>query len=240
MDFNNYILVKCFESLEYQQNFNSGKLYLNCTANYWKLENEFQQNREGEVLRIDSNENCDYELNIGNQVIDFAKLNYRLDGYLMCFYLLPKSAVSIDVKNQSITISDDEKEKIDTFLKGYLLELQKNNLDMDKAYVTFYDAASFCKLIEKEMSEKSYGVSYGVVRYEDIKQEDKLRLMTSNEWYKIVFIRPKKYEYQRELRFFFTPKLKIDESFKEHIEECVTGIDKTILGGFNYSIQQNM
>lgn len=236
MNLNNYILVKCFASLEYQQDFNNGELYMNNTAYYWNLENEFQQDREGEVLRIDNNENCDYEFGIGNQVIDFVKLNYRLDGYLMCFYLLSKSSVSLDRKNQSITIADDEKENFNTFLRTYLLELQKDNSNIDKAYVTFYEATSFCELIKKEMTEKSYGISYGTVSYKDITQEDKFKLMANNEWYKIAFIKPKKYEYQREFRFFFTPNLTINESFKEYIKECVKDVDKTILGVFNYSV----
>lgn len=47
MDLNNYILVKCFETQEYMQQFNRVKLYTNSTQHYWKFENIFQQDKEG-------------------------------------------------------------------------------------------------------------------------------------------------------------------------------------------------
>ena len=52
MNLRDYFFVKCFETANYRESFNDGtNIYINSTAHFWKLENAFQQDFEGMILK---------------------------------------------------------------------------------------------------------------------------------------------------------------------------------------------
>lgn len=236
MDLNDYILVKCFENQEYEQQFNSGKLYINGTGYYWNLENTFQQDKEGEVLFIGESNSQDYNLTVDGENIDFKVLSARLDGYISCFYLLPKRVLKIDASHRIDIIDDKEKTDFEYFIKRYFKELQKDKPSIEKAYVSFYDARLLCNLIKKEMEMRNFNVSYRKVIYKNLTQSDKDQLFREKNEYMIIFTKPESYKYQKEFRIFINPKSPKSFEYKDHLEENIMDIDKTILLSFNYLI----
>ena len=106
-----YYLLKCFETSEYRRDFLSGEnIYLNSTAHFWSIENAFQQDLEGlvasgsngyllltkpgfeEVVKRASsvNEVLETVNGFGKIIGEGVDFSFRIDGYICCFYLLPK------------------------------------------------------------------------------------------------------------------------------------------------------
>lgn len=249
LNVNDYLLVKAFESAEYRAQFNSGSIYLNSSAKFWELENAFQQDREGEIFRqeeigylMEANEDfpkilekaatldgvlkCMKEENAGEIIAKTENFSMKLEGYLCCFYLLPKSAVS-SAQNTFTINSEQEHYEIREFLNRYLNEAFSNDF-----YVSIYDAVAFCNVFFKGMNEKGYKINYGKVKYEDIGEAIKIDCYRNGDLNSIIFTKPTKYSYQKEFRIYIT---KPNESVKDHIIERGFDIESCRVCSFDYA-----
>jgi len=247
MNLNDYYLVKAFSKPEYMNDFNSGNIYLNSTNYFWNLENAFQQDKEGLVFQqsgkgflikakegfekiIKSSSSLEEVLdraekaNVGKVVCETSEFSFRVNGYICCFYLLPKSDVIIKENIMSIT-SEIAREDIAFFLENYLNESTTNDF-----YVSIYDAVVFYNIFAEEMKKKGYGLTYGIVKYKDIDEAQKIEWFQENNK-SILFTKPTRYSYQKEFRLFIdTP----NEQVKEHILLDKIEIYKSLLYSFCY------
>ena len=126
------------------EDFNKGTVYLNNTLYFWNSENKFQQDHEGSVFEqrgrgfllktnkdfpnilaksssLDEVLQYVHEENCGEIIGETTDFNIRLEGYLCCFYLLPKKEVSFTQSSMSIT-NKKEQEDLSVFLEKYLDE----------------------------------------------------------------------------------------------------------------------
>ena len=249
MNLNDYLLVKTFKSAERRNQFNNGDIFLSSTAGFWKLENAFQQDKEGGVFQqkgkgflLKTNDSFPEILaksaslddilkymdaeKAGEVLAETADCSLRLEGYLCCFYLLPKSAISFTQSTLSIT-SEQERKDITEFLNRYLSESQTHDF-----YVSIYDATIFCSIFFKAMNEKGYKIAYGQVEYKDIDEATKIGLYQKGDGYSILFTKPTKYSYQKEFRIFLS---KPNEPIKDHVTENGIDIEKSRFGSFDYA-----
>lgn len=247
MNLNDYYLVKAFGKSEYMKDFNSGNIYLNSTSYFWNLENTFQQDKEGLVFQqsgkgfllkaregfeeILKNVSSSEELvekaekeNIGEVVCETLNGSFRLEGYICCFYLLPKNDAIVK-KNTMFITNEIAREDFIYFLEKYIDESTTNEF-----YVSVYDALVFYNIFAEEMKKKGYGLTYGMVKYMDINETQKIELFQKN--YKLIlFTKPTGYSYQKEFRMFIdTP----NEQVKEHILLDKIEINKSLLYSFGY------
>lgn len=250
MNLNDYYLVKVFGKPEYMKDFNSGNIYLNSTSYFWELENTFQQDKEGlvfqqpynkkgvflsakegfeeivknsfsleEIIKKSEEKNCD------KVICETLNFSFRLEGYICCFYLLPKNDVTIKENRMFIT-SETAQKDIDVFLKKYLNEAKTKEI-----YVSIYNAVNFYNIFAENMKKRGYGLTYGIVKYKDIDERQKIELFQQN--YKLIlFTKPTQYSYQKEFRLFInTP----NEQIKKHILLDKIDIHKSLLGSFCYA-----
>ncbi|MBR0529686.1 MAG: hypothetical protein IJJ76_07995 [Ruminococcus sp.] len=249
MNLNDYLLLKVFKSAERRDQFNKGDVYLSSTSNFWKLENSFQQDKEGGIFEQEGKgfllkTNPDFpkilakstslddvlrylsEENAGEVIAETADCSLRFEGYLCCFYLLSKKAISFTSNTLSIT-SDQERKDITLFLNKYLEDAPNHDF-----YVSIYDAVTFCKVFCKIMSDRGYSVSYGQVNYEDIDEPTRISRYQNGDGYTILFTKPTKYSYQKEFRIVVT---KSNEPIKDHITESGIDIESCRFGSFDYA-----
>lgn len=249
MNLNDYFLVKAFSNREYMESFNSGSIYLKSTSYFWKLENTFQQDKEGlvyqqsdkgyllktkpgfekiivEVSSFNDLMNRVEKENFGQVICETSDFSVRLDGYICCFYLLPKKDVAFDKNILSIT-NETAREDIAFFLEKYLDEPTTNDF-----YVSIYDGVTFCNIFFERMEKIGFQVTYGMVKYNDIDEMQRIRLFQDKNYPTIVFTKPTRYSYQKEFRIFLH---NANEQIKEHIvvDKCEVG--NSLLGSFCYN-----
>lgn len=251
MKLNDFYLVKCFETAEYRDSFNDGSnIYINSTRHFWNLENTFQKDREGLLFQqtgkgyiikakpgfekiVEESSSSEeikrraVEEGVGEVVCGITDTSARLEGYICCFYLLPKSEVSFTGTTLSI-LSEDERKDIAYFLEKYLEETDNKDF-----YVSIYDANIFCKVFCSGMLQKGYGVTVGIVDYKDVDISQRIKWWQEGNYNSIVFTKPTDYRYQKEFRIFLT---KEEEHPGEHISENGIEIYKSILGSFDYTM----
>lgn len=249
MNLNEYLLVKAFECAEYRDQFNKGDIYLKSVSYYWNSENAFQQDKEGSIFQqegrgylIRANDDFKAILDKSSSLDDIIRhmdsekageiisetkdFFIRLDGYLCCFYLLPKSVVSFTSNTLSIR-SEHERNNLAEFLNRYGSESRTHDF-----YVSIYDAFTLCNVFIKGMSDKGYNAAYSQVSYKDIDMATKIALFQKGDYNSIIFTKPTKYSYQKEFRFFIS---KPNEPIKEHITVGSIDIEKSRFGSFDYA-----
>jgi len=250
MNLNDYYLVRAFSCFEYREGFNTGNnVYLRSASSLWERENAFQQDKEGMVFEQSGKgfliaakpefknivlESSSVEEilqraakeNMGQVLCETSNFNFKLDGYLCCFYLLPKSNVKFTQTTLSITTEEARKD-IAFFLEQYL-----NESDTHDFYVSIYDAVTFCNIFLRGMYDKGYQFSYGSVKYKDIDMMERIRLFQNGDYNSIIFTKSTKYSYQKEFRIFLA---KPNEQIQDHISESGIDIFNSILGSFCYN-----
>lgn len=249
IDLRDYLLVRAFKCAKYREDFNNGDIFINNATNYWNLENEFQQDKEGCVFSQSGKgflikTNSEFknalhgfskynavltylkEKNAGEILAETKNFSIGLDGYLCCFYLLNKSDVSFFQNVLSIT-SKQEREDIAEFLNKYL-----ESVDTHDCYVSIYDAVIFCNIFFKGMSERGYKIAYGQVKYKDIDETTRIELYKKGNLNSIFFTKPTKYSYQKEFRLLL---IKPNEPIEHHVTEHGINIEKSRLASFDYS-----
>ncbi|MBR0483567.1 MAG: hypothetical protein IJJ69_02170 [Oscillospiraceae bacterium] len=253
MNLNDFLLVKVFKKSKYMEDFNNGNIYLNSTSYFWNLENTFQQDKEGAIFQqkgrgflfkgndaflnilwksstVDDVIKYTKEENVGQLICETTEFSFRLNGYLCCFYLLPKKDVSFTGNIFSI-ITEDAKKDITIFLEKYLNESENHDF-----YATIYDAEQFCNIFTNGMRNKGYQTIYGKVNYKDIDEAAKILLYQKGDLQSILFTKPIIYNYQKEFRILLN---KPSEETKGHISENIIGIEKSIYGSFCYDCIKN-
>ena len=248
MNLNDYFLVKAFSRPEYMVSFNSGNIYLNSTSYFWKLENTFQQDKEGEVFHqtgkgfiikarpgfekivmssssVEQIINRASEENFGKVICETAEVTFRLEGYICCFYLLPKSDVSFTQSTISIT-SEKARRDIAYFLEKYLNESTTKDFN-----VSIYDAVTFCSIFFEEMKKKGYRLTAGAVEYKNNNEIQKIKQFQNKDFRSILFTKPTQFSYQKEFRIFIN---NANEQVKENILVGGVEVYKSLLGSFNY------
>ena len=244
MELSDYYLVKCWEKKEYRDAFNSGKFYFGHVSKYWEIENTFQQDDEGMILRHEGQgylicgnpkfncfmknqhnyaeikEYADKHGLILGQTKDFSAW---INGYLCCFFLLPKKDVVFH-DGRMFFENDRAKEHFRVYTTRYIE-------DKGKAFGSIYDAVALCRVIEKACNNKGYGYARGHVTYEEIDLSQRVLRFNHKEIEKIVFSKPVKYSYQSEYRFFISTQS--DRSYKPII---LDGDDTSsaYIGGFDF------
>ena len=248
MDLSDYLLVKAFSKSKYMEDFNKGTVYLNNSLSFWNWENKFQQDHEGSVFEqrgrgfllktnndfpnilaksssLDEVLKYVHEENCGEIIGETTDFNIRLEGYLCCFYLLPKKDVSFTQNSMSIT-NKKEQEDLSVFLEKYLEESETHDF-----HVSIYDAVIFCNVFFKGLSEKGYLIKYGQVKYQDVDELTRISQYQNGDWKSILFTKPTNYSYQKEFRILIN---KSDEKTKDHISEDGFDIELSRYGSFCY------
>lgn len=241
---NDYFLIKCFSKPEYRDDFNSGKhIYMNNTSYFWKQENTFQKDNEGIIFNSENgyllNTNSDF-INVvktsksinellnsingyGKILSDNSSFGSWIEGFLCCFYMLPKKDVKFE-KNKMIFTNEKARYDFVEFITNYL-----NNENVDGAYGSVYNASRLSSIFVNEFSKRGYSISYGEVNYEDLSVEQRIKCYMDGEYHKLIFTKPKSFEYQKEFRFVLSNSNKQNE---QHINE--SGIDISPSHGINF------
>ena len=245
MELKDYYLVKCFTTKKYRDNFNNGiDIHINNNRQFWNKENTFQQDLEGVVLRQNGNGYSfvpkkgyepivekivnESQKSSSKQIIDTladcidvlgktTDLTISVDGYICCFYLLPKKDIQFDITDNSIAFSDEVNEKIIYYISDYARENKKHG---EKSYVSIYDAYTFMFLFSKGLKSKGYSIKYGAVSYSDVSVEKKVEALKQFDFKTLLFTKPTKYSYQNEFRIFLPKK---DDVLNDYLSE--SGID---------------
>lgn len=248
MNLNDYFLVKAFEKSDYMESFNNGSVYLNSTSHFWELENPFQQDKEGLVFQHSDkgywlktrpgfeniigksssfNELMErIEKENGGQVIcEATDFSVKLNGYICCFYLLPKSDV-VFIKNRMTITNEVTNKDIVFFLNSYLAESKEKDF-----YVSIYDAVSFCNIFFEKMHNIEYQITYGMVKYNDIDETQRIKWFEERNYQSIVFTKSTQFSYQKEFRIFLH---NATEQIKAHIIVDGGEIYRSVLGSFCY------
>lgn len=162
-------MVKCFRCPEYREQFNHGtNIYINCLRYFWNVENNFQQDNEGLIFRQHNNgyiiQTHGLEKEITNYHSTDELMNKHpnrviINGFICCFYLLPKKDVVID---NGLKITNPKEEK------DFYYFLNKYYKENNALYASIYNSANFCYIFCNEMREKGYDVYVGGVKYYDL------------------------------------------------------------------------
>lgn len=247
--YEDYYLIKCYNREEYRSDFNKGILYFKELSFFWKVENEFQQDKEGVIFSqrpdcssflydINSIQSrCVSELmktgNIidgieivkskGKQIAEIENLCLNITGYLSCFYLIPKECLKIS--NKKIDISPiNEYNNFFYFLNEYAKE-------QGYTYVSIYNAS---QLIEKTcyaLNDKNYDFTFGCITYEDVDELTKIKWFSEKQMQKIVFTKPFNFKYQKEFRFFVSPQNKTTD---DSISIISDSLESTVISSLVY------
>lgn len=222
--YENYYLIKCYSQEAYQLDFNKGILYLKDLSYFHNVENKFQQDKEGVIFqqpeksigafyKVDSIEsafasdlmkkgNVDEGVKAlkenSHQTVGIKDLCIKVNGFLCCFYLMPKRCLSISKNNVDIS-PIGEYTNFFYFLNSYAKE---------QGY-TFFSVYNAPKLIEKicwAFDHEGYDFTFGSVAYQDVEVQTKIKWFMNKQIEKIIFTKPLRFKYQREFRFFVSPK----------------------------------
>lgn len=249
MNLNDYFLAKCFKKMEYSKAFDNGNIRFGNVEEYWNSENKFQQDKEGEIFSqinkgyIVKTKSPDFEhiiknasnfqyvekaikddkiCNIIGETSDFSM---KIEGYLCCFYLLPKKDIKAITNNEIEFIHKKTQDDFENFIVKYIEELKK-----EEAYVSIYDAYPICKIICDTMKQRGYDIMGNMVTYKNLSIEQKVELFQNRKFSDLIFTKSLDFEYQNEYRLFVSSK---DDNMNDHITETGIDITSTIIAQYN-------
>lgn len=244
-----YYLIKCYSQKAYQSDFNKGILYLKDLSYFHNVENKFQQDAEGVVFQQpEKSIGAFYEVdpivsaiasdlmkkgNVaegvkvlkekGHQAAETKDLCMKVNGFLCCFYLIPKRCLSISKNNVDIS-PIGEYTNLFYFLNSYA---------GDQGY-TFFSVYDAPKLIEKMclvFNHENYGFTFGNVTYQDVGDQTKIKWFMNKQIEKIIFTKPLRFKYQREFRFFVSPKNQVTG---DSIRITSDSLESTVISSLAY------
>lgn len=219
MNLTEYYLAKCFDKQGHREAFINGSLFLHSTAYYWTLENTFQQDFEGMIfhqtgkgylIAADSEfkklfqqaeslsdivENMEEH---GKILSETTEASFYVNGYLSCFYLLPKNDVHIENGTFEFTMPEAKRDLLYFF--------QKYLEGHEHVFPVLCDARRLCNCIMSHFEENRYDIAWGSVEYKELELSERLTAYRNRKIEKIVFTKPLSYQYQREFRIFICPK----------------------------------
>lgn len=246
--YKDYYLIKCFEQEDFCSSFNNGNMYINNVSYFHDIENDFQKDKEGIIFmqpngtegklfatnsetsalvsefmnnkQFEDGLKClkKYGLNLGTT--QQGKL--YIDGYLSCFFLIPKKFLIFNEK--SIEISPSIVKDFYDFLNSYAKE-------QGYLYFSIYDAKKLIKTFYEGFINIGYEVAFGTVSYAEITEETKIKWYKDRHLEKIVFTKSNNFDYQHEFRFFITSN---KSSGNEPLREKICSIENTVLCSLSY------
>lgn len=208
---------------------NSGKkVYMKCLEYYHNLEDKFQRDFEGGIfkqvglgkfilskykLTLEEAIKKAEEPTTSDQVVIFDTKDFKvyINGYIVCFTLIPKQYVEFSDNKIIFNYKNDYKKDFYHFLNMYTNKY---------TYISVYEAKSFMEMFYRHMTQKGYNVEFGIVNYEDFSQEKRLYYYRNKRKDKLIFTKDNMFSYQREFRVFVE---KLGENTYDHIEE--EGVD---------------
>ena len=247
MHINDYYFVKCFGKQSYRDTFNSGKLFFGHVKKYWVAENTFQQDFEGRILQQEGNglliaakPGFENVLKQAHSVQDVEEIVEKrgdivvahttsfsswINGFICCFYLLPKKDVTL--RNNKMVFAND------TVKKGFT-DFLTNYKGKDGVFAGIYDAARLCRAFDEVSTDQGVPSARDIVKYADMNTTQVFTCFNQGDVASIIFTKPKAYDYQREYRFFLSPKVE-----NEHDYYILSGISMTpcIVATFEYPAQ---
>ena len=263
MELKEYYFVKCFTAKKYRDDFNNGvDIHINNNRQFWKKENTFQQDYEGMIFKqnkfgsliiakqgcgdivdniIKNSLNSSYnsvmeELEEYVYSMETKDFSISVDGYICCFYLLPKSEIEFDIENMTFGFSDETKQgSFINYIHEYALENKKHE---HKSYVSIYDAYAFMYFFSKGLESQGYSITYDKISYSDVTVSQKIQALKTLDYKTLLFTKPTKYSYQNEFRIFVSQKN--NEELKNFLS--VNGIDlnQSVVATFSYSANEKL
>lgn len=225
--------MHCFSEEKHRKEFNTGeKIYINSVQYFHDLEDEFQRDFEGGILRQEPNKNGFFLFSKSNLTADEAinkTINHQLEndelliptsdfkiyinGYIFCLTLIPKCYLRI--RDNEIVFNENH-----NIASCFYYLLNQYTKNCKYTYISLYDAQSFMEIFYSQMTNKGYSISYGCVNYEKLSQEQRFKYYSKKDISKLIFTKDDKFDYQNEFRIFLH---KPGKEVQGHIEEV--GID---------------
>lgn len=242
--FESYYLMHCFSKEKYRKEFNSGeKIYINAVQYFHNLEDAFQRDFEGGVFRQAPNSKAfllkaksnftvndaidkaiSHNLQDGEWIIPTSDFRFYINGYILCFALIPKCY--LEIRDRQIVFN--KKHNIaDAFY--YLLNQYTN--DSKCTYISLYDAKSFMETFYSQMTNRGYRISFGCVDYENLSQKQRCKYYSEKNIAKLVFTKDERFNYQNEFRIFLQKR---DNKNLDHIEENGIDLQSTVVNDLVY------
>lgn len=247
--YEDYYLVKCYSQEKYRTDFNKGSLYFKSLSYFHKVENKFQQDKEGMVFHQPENSigtmyildpngsnsvsdlmkkgRMDEAINVlkANHTQSFATKDFciNVNGFLSCFYLIPKKCLKISENNIDI-LPKRECTNFFYFLNCYAEE-------QGYTFFSVYDAPELIKKICEAFQLENYDFTFGCVTYQDVDDQTKIEWLSKNQIEKIVFTKPTRLKYQREFRFFVSPK---NHTTQDSISITSDRLESTVISSMAY------
>ena len=247
--YEDYYLIKCYGQEKYQSDFNKGILYLKSLSYFHNVENSFQQDKEGMIFqqaeksvgtfyKVGPNERAIVSdlMKKGNvaegvkvlkekchQTAETKDLYMNVNGFLCCFYLIPKKCLSISKNNIDI-LPLREYANFFYFLNSYAEQ-------QGYTYFSIYDASILISKICQALDQENYDFTFGSVTYRDVGDQTKIKWFLNNQIAKIVFTKPTRLEYQREFRFFVSPK---NQTTGDSISITADSLESTVVSSLAY------
>lgn len=128
-------------------------------------------------------------------ILDTESCKLQIQGYLLCFYLIPKWCVQFKENEFVFNEDDDIRDDFNHFLHEYAKK-------QGYTQVCVYDAEKFLKIFSQFSEQKGYQLAYGPVKYEDVSELEKIESFKNGKLEDIVFKKPKRFEYQKEFRLY--------------------------------------
>lgn len=247
--YENYYLIKCYSQEKYRSDFNKGNLYLKALSYFHNVENKFQQDKEGRIFHqannrlgslctIDPFESAvvsdlmekgkmDEGIEVlkakGNQIAETTDFMVNISGFLSCFYLMPKKCLNISKNNIDIS-PIEEYNHFFNFLNSYAEE-------QGFTFFSVYDAPKLITKMGQAINHENYNFTFGCVTYQDVSDQTKIKWFLENQIEKIVFTKPIKFEYQKEFRFFVSPK---NQTTCDSISIITDSLESTVISSLVY------
>lgn len=241
----NYYFIRLFDKEIHREEANNGtKLHINSMNYFWENENKFRQDFEGKIFcqsdvgyvilsKDDIKDTIKSATSVNdilqkvsdedNIICETKDFTFKTNGYIYCFYLLPKKSVNFK-NNRMFFTNDKDKRNYYIFIQRYL---EENN----SYYGSIYDARVLWHLLCNGMIKKGYEVIANEVEYKALSDTDRIHLYQAKKYEELVFTKDSAYEYQREYRFFFLNNKQITERF---IEVDGIALKKSRIADFDY------
>ena len=206
-----FLLMRCFDCKKYLDELINGDcLHMNSVKRFREESNKFQGD-PNDCAVIVNNEILSGALYAGNGIPEKrlfeANLNeFALNGYLYCFFALPKEFFKIE---NNTLMYDAESPYCEKFF--HCLHEYRKNCKSKSCYVGLFDAVALVNRLEQCLEKLNLSYSCGFVEYKKLNSKERMKLLAENHPDRIVLTKDPSYSYQSEFRFFVRTREKIDE-----------------------------
>lgn len=215
-------LIRLFNNKRYMQKFvATGQLYMNTLEFFRNMEEGFQgDHKEGKL--IDKSMHATLEISstndFSNPDIVLTDVEWLVNGYVYCFYAAEEDEPIVSegkiYYNQATSLN----------LKNAVLQYRKENDGRD-IYVVVLDAEKMIPEIEKQLKTVELPGYQGRVEYMEnaaLSTRQMFEIMSEKPWVS-AFVKPQRYQYQKEWRVFIHAK-----PLADHAELYLTNVGKFI------------